>query len=419
MSDTPSQAPAIDDYDEWVDPEEEDETGAEDEAAPSEDPEAAPEPSRPSSGRRGRPRLTTRGRPSTGPDIVTSPLTTEVVDITQWPGTTEAAKQVGRHPSTIKQWRNGGRLRAQLDASGCWRHHPDDLAEIMDTPEATDPGSVLAQGMTAIVSQGASASERLLAMTQIATEGLKDATGVLSGELKRAYVRIAELEKALAELRDKHAAVHLEDLKHERLLTKMRHAHDLELAGARESSERVVGLLTLLAPLAASVAAKLTGDEAKAAEAETKLMGGAPSAPPAAGPAPPNPKPQTPEPPSPPPEPASPTPPPVSPQSPLEARIADAMIRLLGALRALTADEARALIAMLPKPVGDAVSTVRAEGSDQDRTGKALVVIIRSAQTLPAAQFAALSPLVPQAVSAVLAELRELCDEDTEAPTPP
>ena len=234
-----------DDGDAEDDPEEDDDEPVASDSARLEGASEAAAPRRP---RRLNLGLTGMGRPSTGPRrryaaqaSVAGAVTTGAVesdtevapDISMWPGTADAAKQANRHPSTIKLWRAQGRIRAIQDGSGCWRYHPEDLVESMDTPDATDPGSVLASGMSAIVAQGAAANERLLQMTVLATDGLKDTTAVVSGELKRAYARIAELENKLSELRDKHAATHEGDLKHARFMRRLDQKHELELEGAR------------------------------------------------------------------------------------------------------------------------------------------------------------------------------------------
>lgn len=329
--------------------------------------------------------------------------TTELApDITTWPGTAEAARQVGRHPSTIKLWRTQNRIRAQQDASGCWRHHPDDLAEAIDTPDATDPGSVLASGMSAIVAQGANANERLLTMTEIATAGLKGAAVVLSKELERAYARIRELETERVSLIDKSNASHVEDLKHQRLLAKLGHKHALDLAGAKETSVRLNGLLAILGPIAASIGARLLGDITGAERAEASVAKGSglnghdassPAAPP----------------------PTTPKPSPGDRLVPIETRIADAMGRLCATLRTLDGPAFAGLRAMMPASVASALDAVRLGESDS-AVGAALAVLVRAAQNLSDLQFRALRPIAPADIAAVLSELRELLRSDETMP---
>lgn len=371
------------------------------------------------------------GRPSTGPApraaatpgrvaSVSAPaaeVDAELApDISSWPGTTEAARQVGRHTSTIKLWRAQGRIRAVQDATGCWRHHPDDLAEAIDTPDQTDPGSVLASGMTAIVQQGASASERLLRMTEIATDGLKDASGVLSKELERAYARIAELEVKLAELRDKNAVTHEADLKHERFIRRLGMKHELELAGAVETSKRLDGLLSILGPIAASIGARMLGKEFEALRADAVAAGTG------AGPGPegsaPRPNPQPPA-----PDPAPPSTAGSGPASDdhlvaLKIRITDLMSRLCHTLRVLPDPAFQGLRAMLPPAVQEALDDVR-NGTSDSAVGAALATIVRVAQNLSDLQFMALRPIVPADVAAIMAELRTLLRNDSPAPESP
>lgn len=342
------------------------------------------------------------------------PVAEMAPDINAWPGTSEAAKQAGRHPSTIKLWRTQGRIRAIQDGAGCWRYHPDDLAESVDTPDSTDPGAVLASGMSAIVQQGANANERLLAMTEIATTGLQNATGVLSNELERAYARIAELEEKLAALRDKHALTHAEDLRHERYLRRLDQKHELGIESAREASQRIGGLLAVLGPIAASISLRLAGQEAKAEAVERAAAGGAAS-PPGNAPAAPSPAPSPIAPPA--------APPPATPLTsslvslesladvPIETRITDAMGRLCIAIRMLDRPAFAGLRAMLPPNVAEALDAIVKADSD-GTVGHALAVIVRAAQGLSDLQFMALRPIAPADVASVLAELRALLRQD-------
>lgn len=393
----------------------------------------APEPERPRRTRaRSDPQNRARGpggglgRPSTGPrrrshaepveDAMNAmEAETELVpDISKWPGTAEAAKMVGRHTSTIKAWRSQGRVNAIQDATGCWRYNPDDLAEAMSEPEPTDPGSVLAHGMTAIVSQGASANERLLAMTEIATDGLKDATKVLSEELKRAYAKIADLEKKLQEATDRLRTDRSAELQHDRFVRRLDHRHELALVGARENSERITGLLTMIGPIAASIVHRLVGNFAGAAAVEAASIGAPPPSPEGGGTAPV----------------AAPEPSPSGPSAPaasdlvtpsasstalggdqrlvtIEARIADAMARLCLHIRKLDQPQFVGLRAMLPEPVAQALDTIVRAENDQV-VGKALAVVVQAAQNLSDLQFKAIRPIAPADVAHVIAELREI-----------
>lgn len=298
-------------------------------------------------------------------------------DISQWPGTAEAAAMVGRHTSTIKAWRAQGRVRAHQDDSGCWRYHPDDLAECQDIPDATDPGAVLATGMSAIVAQGASANERLLTMTEIATSGLKDATGVLSGELKAAYARIRELEKERVELIDKAAASHASELEHTRRMKVLDNKQALALANQAETSQRIAGLLTIIGPIAASVGARLLGDS-KAADRHDRTTAGAP-APPDLG----------------------------DDRLPFEARISIAMSRLCSALRTLPEPAFAGLKAMMPDAIAKALDVVRT-GQDDAGVGEALAVLVDAARALSDLQFLAIRPIAPADVVAIIGDIREL-----------
>ena len=331
---------------------------------------------------------------------------TELVDTSSWPGTTDAAKLVGRHPSTIKLWRSQGRIHAVLDASGCWRYNPDSLAEAAVEPEVTDPGAVLAQGMNAIVTQGSAASDRLLEMTTLATDGLKETIVLLRKELERAYGRIADLEKERTELLDKTTATHVEDLKHDRALRRMEHKHELDLVGVKESSTRLGGLVTILGPIAASITSRLLGDLGTAERLEASAAG----APVAAAPNP---------------SPARSTPPaaaeisstavstPATPSAPLDdsvpfqTRLTDAMARLCATIRSLDEASLERLRALLPGPVAVALDAVVKNASDSE-VGVALAAIIRAAQNLSDLQFKVISPLAPATLVGVLSELREL-----------
>ena len=351
-------------------------------------------------------------RPSSAPlpedavsEAAKEPEVVAVPDITTWPGTSDAAKMVGRHVSTIKLWRAQGRIRAEQDASGCWRHHPDDLAESVDTPDATDAGSVLAQGMTAIVAQGASANERLLTMTEIATTGLQTAAGVLSTELERAYAKIADLEEKLSMANDKLAATRELDLKHERYMRRLDQKHELAVAGTHETSERLQGLLTIIGPIAASIAARALGNIMGAERIEARAAG-APS------PTPISPGPSSTTASSPvatvePPSDAAPPPPKDDRLVPLESRITDAMSRLCIAIRSLDGPAYQGFRAMMPPTVQAALDDVMA-GTSDSAVGQALAVLIRAAQNLSDLQFKAIRPIAPVDIANVLSELREL-----------
>jgi hypothetical protein len=327
-------------------------------------------------------------------------------DVTSWPGTSDAARIAGKHVSTIKLWRVQGRIRAIQDASGCWRHHPDDLAESVDTPDQTDPGAVLAQGMTAIVQQGSNANERLLAMTGIATAGLETAAGVLSTELERAYAKIASLEEKLADATVKLAATRELDLKHERYMTRLGQKHELELVGSKETSARVDGLLTIIGPIAASIAARLLGNLALAERAEARAVGAPePRGSQVSGLASEE---ETRS------EPRAAAPSPLAPLDakddrlvPIETRITDAMSRLCLAIRGLDGPAFQGLRAMMPPNVQGALDDIL-DGKTDSAVGQALATLIRAAQNLSDLQFKALRPIAPADIASVLAELREL-----------
>lgn len=415
----------FDDEDEDVEEDDEDgEEGAEDELdgaeedaepdAEEDDEESPPEPAARRPRARREPQTRARGpsgmgRPSTGPSIrrpapapvgpgvsaSSAPEAEEselAPDIAAWPGTAEAARMVGRHTSTIKLWRAQGRIRAVQDGSGCWKYHPDDLAESVDAPDGTDPGSILAQGMTAIVSQGASANERLLAMTELATDGLKDATKVLAEQLKAAYAHIKDLEKELGELRGK---MSVEELRHERQMRRLDQKHELELVGAKETSERLQGLLTVLGPIAASIGQRVLGNIAGAEKLEANAVG-APSPTSASAP----PKAHSPE-------PSSPAGAGGASNMPFEARITQSMAKLCDVIRRLDEPAFAGLRAMMPPKVADALDAVK-KASDDGTVGRALAIIVQAAQGLSDLQFRALRPIAPADIAAVLAELREI-----------
>lgn len=348
------------------------------------------------------------------PAVEGLPPTELAPDISSWPGTADAARTVGKHVSTIKLWRTQGRIRAIQDGSGCWRHHPDDLAEAVDTPDQTDPGTVLAQGMTAIVQQGSNANERLLAMTELTTEGLRTASTVLSEELKRAYSKIAELEKKLSETNDKLAATRELDLKHERYMRRLDQKHELEVSGSKETSARLEGLLTIIGPIAASIAARLIGNIEGAEKAEARAAGvreknGQ------NGPIGQNGKKD----PSSPTDPAVPADPAVSPVSPaplyskddrlvpIETRITDAMSRLCIAIRHLDGPAFQGLRAMMPDGVQRALDDI-VRGETDSAVGQALATVIKAAQGLSDLQFKTIRPIAPIDIVNVLSELREL-----------
>lgn len=367
------------------------------------------------------------GRPSTGPArrpaaraapaerssvVAEADTETEVApDISLWPGTAEAARQVGKHPSTIKLWRTQNRIRAIQDASGCWRHHPDDLAETIGTPDQTDPGSVLASGMSAIVQQGERANDRLIAMTELSVDGLKETILLLRSELKRVYDRNELLEKHIEALRDKHAATHADDLKHERFIKKLELKHELDVSGAAETSVRLNGLLSILGPIAASIGARVLGNIAEAERSDAQIAGAIPrpgsAAPEAAKAAPSEPGPSSPVAPSSPADAAAVTSTESDRDLPMETRIASAMSRLCAAIRLLDKPAFSGLRAMLPPNVAAALDDVAQNQSDST-VGRALAVIVQAAQNLSDLQFRALEPIAPRDVAAVLAELRVL-----------
>lgn len=359
---------------------------------------------------RPRRRVAGMGRPSTGPkpkapepvDVMDSPTTeTEIVpDVSTWPGTAEAAKMVGRHTSTIKSWRTQGRVHAVQGADGCWRYNPDDLAEAMDRAEPVDPGQVLAQGMTAIVSQGASANERLLAMTEIATSGLKDATSVLGGELRQAYVRIRELEKERVALIERLSGDRKTELEHERKMRRLDQAHLVKIETARENSARIAGLLTIVGPIAASIGHRIVANfgkahaaEAVAAGARSEDRGASPESPPSSDL---DPRAST-----------------LDPSAggasdmPLETRITELMARLCAAVRNVPEPGYQRLRALVPAPVQTALDTVRS-GVGDSAVGQALAVLVKAAQALSDLQFAMMRPITPDDVAAILDDLRSV-----------
>jgi hypothetical protein len=259
--------------------------------------------------------------------------------------------------------------------------------------------------MHAIVQQGVSANERLLSMTELATDGLKDAAKVLSTELERAYVRIAVLEVRLAELRDKHASTHESDLRHERFLKKLDQKHELDLSGAHETSVRLNGLLAILGPIAASIGARLLGNEAGAQSADQAIVTSNGLSAVASAPVPSDAAPNG----------AAPHPEPLTTHlprtAPMETRIADAMGRLCATIRLLDKPAFMGLRAMLPPPVAMALDDI-AKNEGDSSVGRALAVIVKAAQNLSDLQFMALRPIAPATVAAVLAELRVLLRQD-------
>lgn len=447
---------ADDDVDDDTDPEEDEEN--DDEA--DEDPPPRPRRARRGDAR-GAPGSSGMGRPSTGParrpaaaqsterraaatqrteraaavNAAAEPessVDSELApDISTWPGTTEAAKIVGRHTSTIKLWRTQNRIRALQDASGCWRHHPDDLAEAIDVPDGTDPGSVLASGMSAIVQQGANANERLLAMTSLTTDGLKETIILLRIELKRVYDRNEVLENRISELRDKHAATHADDLKHERFIKKLELKHELDVTGASETSVRLNGLLAILGPIAASIGARLLGNVAAAEKHERQMASNAAAESAPAAPSPGSSSGSAADPSgdaaassaasstASPAAAATVTEPSTLARStesrlvPVETRIADAMGRLCVAIRLLDKPAFAGLRAMLPPNVAAALDDVSKNESDS-AVGRALAIIVKAAQNLSDLQFRALRPIAPADVAAALSELRAIIGGDGE-----
>lgn len=336
---------------------------------PKREPRTAPEPKRVPSGRRPPIPAVDRQRLTEG--------RTEIFDISSWVSTAEAAKMVGRHPATIKNWRSKGRIRAQLDESGCWRHNPDDLVEAMESPENEDasPANVLAIGMESIVRQGDKAGDRLVAMTEVTTAGLERTCEILQVSLDKAHVRIADLEKKLAEAYDRGMSNLEASYKHERWKLKMQHDHEKEMAERSESGTKLLGLLQVLGPIGATIATQLTansGQRTAGQPAVSRLD---------------------------------------TTSLPFEARVADAMSRLDVALRELDEPTRAGFRLMLPDEVRQAIDAIAEPSTPAEIRGKALGVVIRSAIALPPAQFEALRPVGPATVVAVLAEIRALNEE--------
>lgn len=304
----------------------------------------------------------------------------EVVDYASWPGTAEAAKLVGRHPSTIKLWRQQGKIRAQIDDSGVWRHNPDDLLALTEAPEPQDPATLLASGLSSIVAQGERAGERLIEMSTKATKGLETACDVLGEQLQAAYARIGELEKKLADVLDRSNNSLEASFKHERLMKKLDHEQNLELEEKKSASAKLMGLLEVIGPIGASIAARVAGNEQLAAKVEERAVSANGINVSRLNTA----------------------------ELPIETRIADAMGRLKGALCKLDEATAKAFRLMLPEEVGLAVYTVRTPNVKDSDAGEALAVITKAGCTLPKPQFEQLAPIAPAGVVAVLVELRQL-----------
>jgi hypothetical protein len=304
----------------------------------------------------------------------------EPVDFSAWPGAAEAAKIAGRHPSTIKLWRNQGKLRAQMDPSGCWRYHPDDLTEVADAPENADPASLLAAGMTSIVQQGEKAVDRVLEMTEITTAGMQHSLEIMGHELERAYARIETLEKERSELLDKSTHALEANFKHERWLKRIDHEHEMSMADKRDGSSRLQGLLEILGPIGASIAARVVGNEKLALTAEAKAISQ-------------NHGTSTPS------------------TETIETKITRELGHLARAVRELDDSEFKAFRCMLPDAVGVALDVIRTE-MDGSKIGASLAYVCREACRLPKEQFEALSPIAPKAVAIVLTELRILINEE-------
>lgn len=334
------------------------------------------------------------GRPTTGPPIragasrVTQP---EIIDASDWPGTAMAAKIVGRHPSTIKAWRTQGRLRAVQAEDGTYRYHPEDLAELESASDGSDPASVLAAGMTAIVTQGATASDRVLAMTELATKGLERTIELMSGELSRAYARITQLETERVALLDRVTSGRAEEMRHERRMRILDQRHALDLEGAKETSQRVAGLIELLGPIARSII-------------EQMIPGAAPAAPAASAARLPSPSASA----------DSAVNPSVTP-SPFETRVAEAMTRLCTALRAAPAGDLERLAVVAGEETARDLRAA-ATGADPKEVGRALGALTATLRRLDPAVFRALVSLCPPELAAVATELRTLL---TVPQTPP
>lgn len=323
------------------------------------------------------------GRLPSGPPVrarAEMDVETEIVDTSDWPGTALAAKMVGRHTSTIKAWRSQGRLRAVQGPDGTWRYHPEDLAELETASDASDPASVLAAGMTSIVTQGASASERLLAMTELTTAGMERSITLLSNELERAYTRITALETERVALIDRLATGRVEEMRHERQMRRIDQAHALELESAKETTARLAGLVQILGPVAATLVQQIVQSPRD------------PSAPAPVNPA------------------AAPTdavnPVAQAPQT-FESRVADAMGRLSIALRALPPDAVTRLGALAgPSSAAHLETVTRSE--DAKEIGRALGALTVTLRQLDPTVFRALSSLCPPELAAVATELRTL-----------
>jgi hypothetical protein len=392
------------DFDDVEDLEEED---AQDEEAGEEADEESGEESDEASEASSTPGRRSRGRRRSESRYSEEALDAELVDISAWPGTAEAAKIAGKHPGTIKLWRTQGRIRAQLDGSGCWRHHPDDLVESNEPSDTADPAALLATGMTSIVQQGERAGLRLLAMTELTTQGLESSNAILSEQLKKAYARIDELEKKLERLFDRTLTSHESTFKHERWLKRMENEHELAMSEKHDAGARMEGLLRILGPIGASIAARVVGNETAAQNADAAVAEGRPL------PSQPKPRPTSPQPAkdgSHAPVTASvsvPDPLPV----PIELRISQALGRLAVVVRELEAGPFNGLRSMLPPDVAAALEVVRAPGTNDADAGVALATVTRAACALSSEQFAALAPIAPKPVSAILGELRALMDE--------
>lgn len=305
----------------------------------------------------------------------------ELVDTSSWPGTADAAKIAGVHFTTIKNWRNRGRLKAQMGLDGNWRHDPDSLAELVGEPETADPASLLAAGMTSIVQQGERAGDRILAMTEITTAGMKQSLEIMGHELERAYARIETLEKERGELLDKATHALEANFKHERWLRRIDQAHEMAMTEKRDGSSRLAGLLEILGPIGASIAARVVGDERTAQKADAKAIGTT-----------------------------------VEPPETIETKVTRKLGHLLDAVRGLEDSEFKALRCMLPDDVAVALDIVRHE-SDGSKIGASLAHVCKMACSLPRERFEALLPIAPRSIAVILSELRTLIEELERAPS--
>lgn len=385
-----SEAGGIDDEDDEEDPDEE--PDSEEEGFEEDEEEPPSEVTKPSV--RTDPPLRPRGRRrparmSRQQRELEEETAIEVIDYASWPGTAEAAKLVGRHPSTIKLWRQQGKIRAQIDESGVWRHNPDDLLALTEAPEPQDPATLLASGLSSIVAQGERAGERLIEMSTKATKGLETACDVLGEQLQAAYARISELEKKLADVLDRSNNSLEASFRHERLMKKLDHEQSLELEEKKSASAKLMGLLEVIGPIGASIAARVVGNEQLAAKVEERAVEGSGIGGRGLGGSRLN-----------------------TAELPIETRIADAMGRLKGALCELDEATAKAFRLMLPEEVGLAVYTVRTPNVKDSDAGEALAVITKAGCTLPKPQFEQLAPIAPAGVVAVLVELRQLINEE-------